>query len=129
MTVEVVPLQEAEKEEYTDFRRLNGLVKNYSQFISFPIYTWVEELVDREVPDTDAPVEEVSTPSSLYPLKTFFTVYFPTAGPTTCCLSLRSVALLTSVWLDFRSIVHREVVFEERGRNVALLCVSRIVED
>jgi len=55
-------LKEAEKEEYTDFRRLNGLVKNYSQFISFPIYTWVEELVDREVPDTDAPVEEGQEP-------------------------------------------------------------------
>lgn len=53
------PVQEADREEYLDFRRINGLVKNYSQFISFPIYTWVEELVDKEVPDEDAPVEEV----------------------------------------------------------------------
>ncbi|GAQ77691.1 molecular chaperone HtpG [Klebsormidium nitens] len=55
-------LKEADREEYLDFRRINGLVKNYSQFISFPIYTWVEELVDKEVPDTDAPVEEGQEP-------------------------------------------------------------------
>jgi hypothetical protein len=91
LSVEVVALQEAEKEEYTDFRRLNGLVKNYSQFISFPIYTWVEELVDREVPDTEAPVEEVSTfpPLSIVHLLEMFSL----PVPMTCCLSLRLVAL------------------------------------
>jgi hypothetical protein len=103
MTVEVVPLQEAEKEEYTDFRRLNGLVKNYSQFISFPIYTWVEELVDREVPDTDAPVEEVSTFPALSITVRFRVVFHcPRAGPMTCCLSsFDLVAFWPIGWLFF----------------------------
>ena len=36
-------LQEDDKFEFADPTRIQGLVKNYSQFVSFPIYTWQEK--------------------------------------------------------------------------------------
>ena len=35
-------VQEDAKSEYLEASRISGLVQNYSQFISFPIYTWQE---------------------------------------------------------------------------------------
>ncbi|XP_030925151.1 heat shock protein 90-5, chloroplastic-like [Quercus lobata] len=32
-----------DKYEFLDLARIQGLVKNYSQFVSFPIYTWQEK--------------------------------------------------------------------------------------
>lgn len=42
-------MQEDEKFEYADAIRIENLVKNYSQFISFPIYTWQEKTREKEV--------------------------------------------------------------------------------
>lgn len=35
--------QEDDKYEFSEPSRIQGLVKNYSQFVSFPIYTWQEK--------------------------------------------------------------------------------------
>lgn len=35
--------QDDDKYEFADPARIQGLVKNYSQFVSFPIYTWQEK--------------------------------------------------------------------------------------
>jgi HSP90 family molecular chaperone len=42
-------VQEDDKFEYADAIRIENLVKNYSQFISFPIYTWQEKSREKEV--------------------------------------------------------------------------------
>eukprot|EP00850_Spirogloea_muscicola_P011877 SM000075S21966 [mRNA] locus=s75:335751:343270:+ [translate_table: standard] len=47
--------------EYTDPNRIEGLVKNYSQFISFPIYSWKELSRDKEV-EEDEEVKEGEEP-------------------------------------------------------------------
>lgn len=44
-----------EKFEYSDAIRIQSLVKSYSQFISFPIYLWMEKT--RTVEDTEADTE------------------------------------------------------------------------
>lgn len=36
-------LQPDDKYEFSEPARIQGLVKNYSQFVSFPIYTWQEK--------------------------------------------------------------------------------------
>ncbi|CAN1838718.1 Heat shock protein 90-5, chloroplastic [Linum perenne] len=36
-------LKDDDKYEFSDPARIQGLVKNYSQFVSFPIYTWQEK--------------------------------------------------------------------------------------
>lgn len=36
-------LQADDKYEFAEPSRIQGLVKNYSQFVSFPIYTWQEQ--------------------------------------------------------------------------------------
>lgn len=36
-------LQSDDKYEYTEPTKIQNLVKNYSQFVSFPIYTWQEK--------------------------------------------------------------------------------------
>ena len=41
--------QDEFKAEYCAPTRIAELVKNYSQFISFPIYTWQEKTRDKEV--------------------------------------------------------------------------------
>ncbi|KAJ7526014.1 hypothetical protein O6H91_17G077600 [Diphasiastrum complanatum] len=47
-------LKDDTKHEYTDVVRIQNLVKNYSQFISFPIYTWQEKTTTKEVEETGA---------------------------------------------------------------------------
>jgi HSP90 family molecular chaperone len=42
-------LQTDDKFEYAEAGRIQNLVKNYSQFISFPIYTWQEKSRTKEV--------------------------------------------------------------------------------
>lgn len=42
-------LQADDKFEYAEAGRIQNLVKNYSQFISFPIYTWQEKSRTKEV--------------------------------------------------------------------------------
>jgi heat shock protein beta len=42
-------VQADDKFEYADAVRIQNLVKNYSQFISFPIYTWQEKSQTKEV--------------------------------------------------------------------------------
>lgn len=47
--IRVVSVQDAHKFEYSDPTKIENLVKNYSQFISFPIYTWQEKTRSKKV--------------------------------------------------------------------------------
>ncbi|KAG0632011.1 hypothetical protein M758_1G297800 [Ceratodon purpureus] len=57
-TVITLHLKEDEKFEYADAIRIENLVKNYSQFISFPIYTWQEKSREKEVEEEADETEE-----------------------------------------------------------------------
>ncbi|KAB5544703.1 hypothetical protein DKX38_012815 [Salix brachista] len=46
-------LREDDKYEFSDPVRIQGLVKNYSQFVAFPIYTWVEKSRTVEVEEEE----------------------------------------------------------------------------
>ncbi|XP_068637354.1 heat shock protein 90-5, chloroplastic-like [Aristolochia californica] len=50
-------LREDDKYEFSDPSRIQGLVKNYSQFVSFPIYTWQEKSRTVEVEEEEIPKE------------------------------------------------------------------------
>ncbi|XP_048228699.1 heat shock protein 90-5, chloroplastic [Ricinus communis] len=50
-------LREDDKYEFSDPARIQGLVKNYSQFVSFPIYTWQEKSRTIEVEEEEEPKE------------------------------------------------------------------------
>ncbi|XP_068643470.1 heat shock protein 90-5, chloroplastic-like [Aristolochia californica] len=50
-------LREDDKYEFSDPSRIQGLVKNYSQFVAFPIYTWQEKSRSVEVEEEEAPKE------------------------------------------------------------------------
>ncbi|KAG6759731.1 hypothetical protein POTOM_036220 [Populus tomentosa] len=51
-------LKEDDKYEFSDAVRIQGLVKNYSQFVAFPIYTWVEKSRTVEVEEEEEPKGE-----------------------------------------------------------------------
>ncbi|GJN03850.1 hypothetical protein PR202_ga21336 [Eleusine coracana subsp. coracana] len=51
-------LRDDDKFEFTDPSRIQGLVKNYSQFVSFPIYTWQEKSRTIEVEEEDEEPKE-----------------------------------------------------------------------
>lgn len=48
--------------EYSQPQRISGLVKNYSQFISFPIYLWEEKTRQVEEEYEEAGKEEGDEP-------------------------------------------------------------------
>ncbi|KAE9595703.1 hypothetical protein Lal_00030794 [Lupinus albus] len=50
-------LREDDKYEYTEALKIQNLVKNYSQFVSFPIYTWQEKSKTVEVEEEEEPKE------------------------------------------------------------------------
>ncbi|KAG9448603.1 hypothetical protein H6P81_008568 [Aristolochia fimbriata] len=50
-------LREDDKYEFSEPSRIQGLVKNYSQFVAFPIYTWQEKSRSVEVEEEEAPKE------------------------------------------------------------------------
>lgn len=50
-------LRSDDKYEFADPSRIQGLVKNYSQFVSFPIYTWQEKSRTVEVEEDEEPKE------------------------------------------------------------------------
>ncbi|XP_065879757.1 heat shock protein 90-5, chloroplastic [Euphorbia lathyris] len=50
-------LREDDKYEFSDPVRIQGLVKNYSQFVSFPIFTWQEKSRTVEVEEEEEPKE------------------------------------------------------------------------
>lgn len=50
-------LKQDDKYEFSDPARIQGLVKNYSQFVSFPIYTWQEKSRTVEVEEEEEPKE------------------------------------------------------------------------
>eukprot|EP00271_Cylindrocystis_brebissonii_P009075 TRINITY_DN23695_c0_g1_i1.p1 TRINITY_DN23695_c0_g1~~TRINITY_DN23695_c0_g1_i1.p1 ORF type:complete len:825 (-),score=228.27 TRINITY_DN23695_c0_g1_i1:585-3059(-) len=56
-------LKEDDRSEYTDQFRIQSLVKNYSQFIAFPIYTWQEKTKSVEVEESE-PVAEGEEPKT-----------------------------------------------------------------
>uniref|UniRef100_A0A0C9S9G4 TSA: Wollemia nobilis Ref_Wollemi_Transcript_893_3041 transcribed RNA sequence n=1 Tax=Wollemia nobilis TaxID=56998 RepID=A0A0C9S9G4_9CONI len=51
-------LKPDDKYDYTNPERIESLVKNYSQFVSFPIYTWKEKSQTKEVEDDSVEVQE-----------------------------------------------------------------------
>ncbi|XWS69576.1 hypothetical protein CRYUN_Cryun04dG0191100 [Craigia yunnanensis] len=50
-------LRSDDKHEFSDPTRIQNLMKNYSQFVSFPIYTWQEKSRTVEVEDEEKPKE------------------------------------------------------------------------
>ncbi|XP_077237658.1 chaperone protein htpG family protein [Tasmannia lanceolata] len=50
-------LRPDDKYEFAEPTRIQGLVKNYSQFVSFPIYTWQEKSRTVEVEEEEEPKE------------------------------------------------------------------------
>ncbi|KAF5727792.1 hypothetical protein HS088_TW22G01489 [Tripterygium wilfordii] len=50
-------LREDDKYEFSEPTRIQNLVKNYSQFVSFPIYTWQEKTRTVEVEEEEEPKE------------------------------------------------------------------------
>ncbi|XP_008807013.2 heat shock protein 90-5, chloroplastic-like [Phoenix dactylifera] len=48
-------LRRDDKFEYAEPIKIQGLVKNYSQFVSFPIYTWLEKSRTVEVEEEEPP--------------------------------------------------------------------------
>ncbi|PIN12831.1 Molecular chaperone (HSP90 family) [Handroanthus impetiginosus] len=55
-------LKEDDKYEYSEPRKIQNLVKNYSQFVSFPIYTWQEKSRTVEVEEEEEPKEGEEQP-------------------------------------------------------------------
>ncbi|KAL7132636.1 hypothetical protein ABFS83_12G088000 [Erythranthe nasuta] len=55
-------LREDDKYEYTEPAKILNLVKNYSQFVSFPIYTWKENSRTIEVEEEEEPKEGEEVP-------------------------------------------------------------------
>ncbi|KAM0899926.1 hypothetical protein ACQ4PT_020968 [Festuca glaucescens] len=53
-------LREDDKYEFADPTRIQGLVKNYSQFVSFPIFTWQEKSRTVEVEEETKEGEEAT---------------------------------------------------------------------
>ncbi|URE35747.1 Heat shock protein [Musa troglodytarum] len=54
----LVAEREDENFEFADPTRVQALIKNYSQFVSFPIYTWQEKSRTVEVEEEEDPKEE-----------------------------------------------------------------------
>ncbi|XP_008788962.1 heat shock protein 90-5, chloroplastic-like [Phoenix dactylifera] len=50
-------LRPDDKFEFAEPTKIQGLVKNYSQFVSFPIYTWLEKSRTVEVEEEEPPKE------------------------------------------------------------------------
>ncbi|KAL0430030.1 UNVERIFIED_CONTAM: Heat shock protein 90-5, chloroplastic [Sesamum radiatum] len=55
-------LREDDKYEYSEPTKIQSLVKNYSQFVSFPIYTWQEKSRTIEVEEEEEPKEGEEVP-------------------------------------------------------------------
>ncbi|KAG8366500.1 hypothetical protein BUALT_Bualt17G0086500 [Buddleja alternifolia] len=55
-------LREDDKYEYSEPSKILNLVKNYSQFVSFPIYTWQEKSRTVEVEEEEEPKEGEEIP-------------------------------------------------------------------
>ncbi|KAJ4747572.1 Heat shock family protein [Rhynchospora pubera] len=55
-------LRPDDKFEFSDPKRIEGLVKNYSQFVSFPIYTYQEKSRTKEVEEEEPPKEGEEAP-------------------------------------------------------------------
>ncbi|GER50460.1 heat shock protein 90 [Striga asiatica] len=55
-------MREDDKYEYTEPTKIQNLVKNYSQFVSFPIYTWQEKSRTVEVEEEEEPKEGEEKP-------------------------------------------------------------------
>ncbi|XP_021756076.1 heat shock protein 90-5, chloroplastic-like [Chenopodium quinoa] len=55
-------LRPDDKYEFSDPARIQNLVKNYSQFVSFPIYTWQEKSKTVEVEEEEEPKEGEEKP-------------------------------------------------------------------
>ena len=54
-------LRPDDKYEFSEPTRIQSLVKNYSQFVSFPIYTWQEKSRTVEVEEEEEPKEGEET--------------------------------------------------------------------
>ncbi|KAB2041485.1 hypothetical protein ES319_D02G151000v1 [Gossypium barbadense] len=63
-------LRSDDKYEFSDPTRIQNLVKNYSQFVSFPIYTWQEKSRTVEVEEEEPPKEGEENPEEVKKKKT-----------------------------------------------------------
>ncbi|KAL3501557.1 hypothetical protein ACH5RR_036006 [Cinchona calisaya] len=62
-------LREDDKYEFSEPTRIQNLVKNYSQFVSFPIYVWLEKSRTVEVEEEEEPKEGEEKPEEEKPKK------------------------------------------------------------
>ncbi|XP_027154418.1 heat shock protein 90-5, chloroplastic [Coffea eugenioides] len=62
-------LKEDDKYEFSEPTRIQNLVKNYSQFVSFPIYVWLEKSRTVEVEEEEEPKEGEEKPEGEKPKK------------------------------------------------------------
>ncbi|CAI9096397.1 OLC1v1032540C1 [Oldenlandia corymbosa var. corymbosa] len=62
-------LREDDKYEFSEPTRIQNLVKTYSQFVSFPIYVWLEKSRNVEVEEEEPPKEGEETPEGERPKK------------------------------------------------------------
>ncbi|XP_060215007.1 heat shock protein 90-5, chloroplastic [Lycium barbarum] len=60
-------LRDDDKYEYAEPKKIQDLVKNYSQFVSFPIYTWQEKSRTIEVEEEEEPKEGEEKPEEEKP--------------------------------------------------------------
>nr|QBA88869.1 heat shock protein 90-5 [Haloxylon ammodendron] len=69
-------LRPDDKYEFSDPARIQNLVKNYSQFVSFPIYTWQEKSRNVEVEEEEEPKEGEEKPEGEKKKKTVTEKYW-----------------------------------------------------
>ncbi|XP_010261402.1 PREDICTED: heat shock protein 90-5, chloroplastic-like [Nelumbo nucifera] len=69
-------LRPDDKYEFSEPSRIQGLVKNYSQFVSFPIYTWQEKSRTVEVEEEEAKEGEEAKPEGEKKKKTVTEKYW-----------------------------------------------------
>lgn len=69
-------LKSDDKYEFSEPSRIQNLVKNYSQFVSFPIYTWQEKSRTVEVEEEEEPKEGEEKPEGEKKKKTITEKYW-----------------------------------------------------
>ncbi|KAL0424853.1 UNVERIFIED_CONTAM: Heat shock protein 90-5, chloroplastic [Sesamum radiatum] len=72
-------LREDDKYEYSEPTKIQSLVKNYSQFVSFPIYTWQEKSRTIEVEEEEEPKEGEEVPEGEVEFRSV--LYIPGMAP------------------------------------------------
>ncbi|KAH9332064.1 hypothetical protein KI387_004172 [Taxus chinensis] len=117
-------LKSDDKFDYSDPERIQKLVKNYSQFVSFPIYTWQEKSQTKEMRNTkDVPAEEYNE----FYKKTFNDFLDP----------LAYAHFTTEGEVEFRSVLYvpgmaplsSEDVMQPKTKNISLYVKRVFISD